>query len=316
MRIKETEQKYPRDITVEVTSSKEEKAIRACVDGIAPERQETPQSIIDSFEPKLRRTKRKVSKSTLNKYGKIFDESVKNKNEITRGEITRHMNHPGSNVRFVLDKIAIKRGFEIITSGGGPKKSGSVRYYKTKKSKEFIPPKREWSKPPITHKQVNTVVFSGTLPRQFSAHEVREAMNLDDSYYQNVYQYLEDMRRTNILNKYISKGINGGTRVQFEIQSRSDKKRFDLPKKPKIRIELPSDTTEEVLQRIFENLNDTFMPVSLEQCKNKYGEYYRKYSAIGLFKWMCRNKEYVGRIVGKNLAVGGTGDYLYIQVLD
>lgn len=52
------------------------------------------------------------------------------------------------------------------------------------------------------------------------------------------------------------------------------------------------------------------------QVRNRHGDFYGKWSAKGLFKWIVDNKEYAEELTKKRLSVGGEGDFMFVQVLD
>jgi hypothetical protein len=173
------------------------------------------------------------------------------------------------------------------------------------------------------YKRVKTLLFSFNhcLRNEFSVFDVLNALKLSNANYLNVWYALDTLRRKGSLERF-SYVIHSRRRVFFAIKKRdappasektSDEKSSDEKKPP--HDPLPSDTSVDVLKKIFENFT-TFNAEALQRVANKYGSFYGKWSAKALVNWIAKNREYAEELTGKRLSIGGQDDYLFVQVFD
>jgi hypothetical protein len=159
----------------------------------------------------------------------------------------------------------------------------------------------------------NAIFYVGKSLTQFKISDVLKALktqpcNTTNPEYLRVYIELENLKRRRAIEK-TSFIVDKRKFNYYKTLSKAEKEEEAQEK-----IQLPDDTTDEIITRIFDNYL-SFDWAELMGVKNKHGQNYGKWSAKGLFKWIWDNPDYVKNLTKKNMRKDGDSEDGSIKVI-
>jgi hypothetical protein len=244
--------------------------------------------------------------------GAFLKEAEVAKGKVAIEEIAKRLGMQRTNLHYPrLVQIAKKHGYAKVYGGFRKLQPEPVAEHK----QAFVPHLAKRNLIPVA-KIETAAMYLMKDGKQVKIYDILKAMNSnpfnsDNPEYQRVYWVLANFVSKGIVmrNSYIANGIKWNL---YSLIKKEDRK-AEESQKP-VKAEIPPDTTEDILKKIL-NIYGSFNAVALMQVQNKYGYNYSRYSAKGLFDWMCSNTDFLMKLTEKKISVGGSGDYRFIQVL-